>query len=272
MAIEFPGTTSSGPGFSLGDHAVIDNLTTFTFAAWCKPMNWGGSDRGTILGKQGLRYFGPLKGVSPSGDNDGRFYCVLARTVVAEAIAAEGSAHLNKWQFYVGTHAPDTGGPRIYRAEIGGVPTEVSYNTRSAGSGTFTAEGAVGWKVGNGSATDTFAFGGSLAEVSIFNRVLTLGEMKHLMYNPAASLDALFYMPMWPTTGLAGTLSGKTVAGTVVAWSPSNATIRGHPPLGRYRRNMGNPTAAIQLAGTPPPPPPPAQTPYTQLDLRTGWS
>lgn len=229
MARTFDG---SDDRINCGSGSTLDNLPTagdFTITAWVyRTADGSGAGTPRLVEKSdefsgtGWLFLLTKSSQSPasalryieiySGDNRNR---ISAASAVAD----------DTWTFVaatIGTGETATN-VHLYTATTG-VITEVSYDTTTNATGTYTSDAGDSLSIGN-DAGEVQGFEGRLAEVRIYTRILAIGEMesvrrgKHLgssvLHMPILGRSA---EPDYSGNGNNGTLTGTTVAD--------------HPPVG----------------------------------------
>lgn len=222
MALDFNGTTSL---VDVGSGASLDDIATFTYLAWIKPDGAGENSRGRILNK-GTGTIAPKQFAMHPTVTETFYLQVLRAPAIAAAIAATSTIVYGSWQFVVGTYE-STDGPRLYRAVAGGVPAEVSYNSRDPGSGAEVTETTDNMFIGNASTSDR-TFDGVMGEISVFNVVLTTQEMTSLMYGKRIGRmgNCVGYWRLDNAAAIPDLSGNGNNAGTITA-----VTIADHPPM-----------------------------------------
>lgn len=213
-------TISAGDRLVITDSAPIADLNAFTWAAWVFTESSGlGTTVGHLFSK-GPSVAAIYKRLRITGQT--RLIASVTRSPVSSsAQSTDGALSIGAWVHIAMTYS-DADGVRLYRNGL-----ECGYASRSAGSGSATPDHGASlflFNVPDGSMT----FDGRLAEVGLWNRVLTTGEI--------SLLATRGYSPVLLRAGLAGAwrLSG------IAAPEPdpvhnNNATVYGttsanHPP------------------------------------------
>lgn len=222
MALTFGAATSDR--VEISSSAEIDDLTTFTVLCWAFPTAannsrrlWQWEDSGDGVIKTFFRQVAP----------NTRWGAVVVRaTTNSDALTDDFT--LNAWQFFGLTYDESDGSQaiHIYRGTLTTTVAEVTYTSFIAGTGTTTADDGTKF-VGNVSGADV-AFDGRIATYLVFNRVLSLGEMRGQQFfvrNVAGCVN--FFHLGFNGTGTQPDWSGNGNSGTV-----TGATVGDHVPLG----------------------------------------
>jgi hypothetical protein len=115
----------------------------------------------------------------------------------------------------------------LYGGNLSNPFTEVTtYASQVAGSGSGTEDNSVAPQIGGMFDTGLRGFPGRIAWVLIFNRQLSLGELRQLQHRPRVVSGCVGFWHLWGT-GTQPDLSGHLNNGTV-----TGATASGHPPMG----------------------------------------
>lgn len=138
-------------------------------------------------------------------------------------------AYGTTWVYVCGSYTGSDGGPRTWLGSPGGTVTETSYVARVEGGGTHIDDndGAyIGCRAGGGEAMN-----GVLAEVRVWNVVLTAAEMTSAQYGyPVRPSNQLAYWPLQgrtspePDRGPSGynlTVTGTTTDTSLAPVSPA---------------------------------------------------
>ena len=168
---------------NVGAPSALTNLRSFTYTVWAKAageMRGVGPllERGAGSDTRKSLSFGPLGGSSPG--------------VVIALVRAGGSAitettpnayAANEWAHWTLTY--DDAGDRRIRLYRNGV--EANYRTQTAATGALADEAGTAWSLGATPGSAYYGFNGTLDEVRIYNRVLTLAEIQALAGTAAAA-------------------------------------------------------------------------------------
>jgi hypothetical protein len=181
QAVSFDG---SDDRIVVSPDASLDNLTSFTYAAWIYVadhtkttnaiMSKGDGDEGTQQ-----KRFGVHSGSAcDSGSTDG---CILAAIVTSgserRAVSVADTILSNRWYHVAATYTSGSA-PRIY---VNG--TEVSYAESENGTGTDVDESAGSLLFGTLNGDDQPSnhwFQGKMDDVRVYDRVLSLDELQRL--------------------------------------------------------------------------------------------
>lgn len=224
MALLFDGTTTK---VDCGSNAVLDNLNVGTFLAWVYPTNVSTSARVIVIKGLGASGRRALE-IRDLADGDLRVQVARATTTL-EARSQSGVVTANEWQF-LGTGFDANGvdaDQELYRGTLGSSVAEISsYAAQSVGSGATGDNSAKNQFVGNRE-TDNQGFVGRIAWVGMWNRKLTLEEIRAQQFRPHVTSGNVFFMHVgFNGTGTQPDWSGNLNNGTVTA-----ATVVDHVPL-----------------------------------------
>lgn len=209
MARVFNGTTSL---VTIAADTALDNLNTFTYTAWIYPTGNGEGNLARILQKN-TNTAGKRWQVNNSAAPLASLHLVIDRaTTDAIARSVADTIQFNVWQF-VAASWNGVNAAKLYVGTNGGQVGEVSYNTTpSAGSGATENDSANPFYVGatnNGGNT----FDGSISDVRIYDRVLSLDELNLVMQGKQVYKPLCWWlMDGWGITEL--DLSGNGHHGT----------------------------------------------------------
>ena len=202
-----------------GSATSIDQVTTATQLMWIYPTTLTSGRR--LWEKHGsLGHFFALQGTT--GDLT---FVWNGTSLTQYTTTSTPLATLNKWYFVASTYTSATGVAQIYTGTLTSAAVESAYQTTTAGSGPSDDSAGSLW-VGNADAADTQrVFQGSIGSFMMVNRVLTLGEIRSLQFNPRVVNGTLVFtmygfngtgkQPDWSGNGNAGTVTGATVSANV---------------------------------------------------------
>jgi hypothetical protein len=166
-AIDFDGIDDA---VNAGSPADLDDLQSFTYAAWINPDSDGDGANGVIVSKGGTGASASRRFLVNRGSSCPEGYClelhVNRAATDASVFSSPGLIETNVWQHVTATFSP-TDGPRIYKDGV-----EVDYTSgRSVGSGTLeddsTSDLVIGsWPGGFGS------FDGRQDDVRVYDSAL----------------------------------------------------------------------------------------------------
>ncbi len=204
---------------NFGSGTSIDNLATFTWAAWIMPDTEGEGTGGMIIAQSQSNITYKEVRTPTTGINRLEGFVGFSSGTNANSISTDSGVTLDVWQFVVMTY--DNSGDKTIRLYVNG--SEVSYGTQTAGSGTIRDVSAMNVVIGNDETDTANSFDGGIAYVQIFDRVLTVVEMKEIMYHPGSIINGLkLFSPVWGDStevdlsgnGNTGTPSGTTMVAT----------------------------------------------------------
>src|SRR3990167_7774805 len=182
MARDFDGVNDV---INCGSATVLDNLDPFTVTAWILPDTIGESSRGSVFVKATS---GANKELLMDGLHvtNGIEFTVARATTTANMCSVYNTITLDVWQFVACTYS-DADRGRVYQALAGSVPAEVSYNTRTVGSGAVGNDSANDFRIGTNIAANR-TFDGRIAEIQVWNVILGGNELSSVMYGKPVRL------------------------------------------------------------------------------------
>lgn len=219
MALNF-GTSDSG--VIHGSGSAIDNLTKQTFVAWIKPTTFGTNRY--IWSKFSDKPLFRINNIS------GNLRLIKSRDKGQLDYTTTTSLTTGVWQFvaYTIDQSLGSGLAHIYTGKLNLVPQEASYSTTTDGSGTFFSDGGNAAYAGNRSNLDR-SLRGEIGALALFDRVLSLGELKAWWMKPHVMPGCVFAANYFTTTTLTD-ISGNGFNGTLAGFNkPTHAD---HLPLG----------------------------------------
>jgi hypothetical protein len=231
-----------------GSDASLDNLDPFTCALWVYPT--------TVTGN---RVF--LSKSSAAGSPNGKFFGFEGATtrlqfiqdrVTTDSVYVTNLSALttNKWWFIaVSFNSAGAAGEivNIYQGDLSATLAEGTYSTATDGSGANRDDSAISLAVGNTTpASPASAFQGRIAWCGVWNRELSLAELRMQQFRPhKTSGCVLFTHYGFNGTGAQPDWSGNANAGTV-----TGATVAEHVPLGpAFGWDVDLPAYAVAAAG-----------------------
>lgn len=201
----------------------LGNLNAFTYACWAYPRNNLGINTvlPRILSKAssgGVEKKRLAVTVLVSGR---RISALVARaTTAASAVTPFFAVNVDAWNHLAMTYS-EADGIRLYQ---GG--TETAYQVRTVGAGATDADSG-GDFVMLSTVDGLNTFDGRLAEVGVWNRVLSAAELSLLAGGRAPRLIRSGLVGVWPLIGTSSPES-ELVAGASA--SVSNLSSAAHPP------------------------------------------
>lgn len=230
-----------------GSAASLDNINTFTYCAWMYPDTLGEGSAGRIIRK--------FNAAATAGKS-WRVIAGNAMSLTVDRATTDGTYNTaastvttGEWQFVATTYS-GTAGPKAYRAVAGGAIAEMSYATGHPviGSGAEVTEADGNWLIGN-QADGARTWDGKLAGIRVYNRILTLGEMKMVMQGRVLASGLIGWWELMGTGSPEPDWSGKKNNGTV-----TGAVAGRHSPISMpFGMDMGwmgaTPTISVALTG-----------------------
>lgn len=216
-----------------GTSASLTDLAAGSYLFWVNPTNVATTPQKRFLQKgllaTGYHYMAP--GDTASGDV---ILIVRRSTQDLLALSTGGAITTNAWQFVAGTF--DANGTNtdqhIYVGTLSALATEVGgYTMQRVGSGSLVSNAGHDQFIGNDENL-THAMIGAMAWVGIWNRVLSLGEIRAQQFRPHVTSGCVLFLPL---RGFATEvdLSGNGNHGTV-----TGTTISAHVPLPKPQRKL----------------------------------
>ena len=243
MALTFGGATSDR--VNCGSGASLDDLSPFTWMAWIYPTAFTSGRR---LAEKGSSTQKVMLLSGTSGD----WRLQVARTVASNYITNDTPLALNTWKFVAATF--DTGGGageiiNLYTGGLNTIATESSYTSPADGSGAVTADASGDFVIGNvGVATFNQAFEGRIAFFGVWNRALSLGEIRAQQFRPHVTSGCVLFQYL----GFAGTGTQPDYLGNANAGTVTGATVSDHVPIGPIWGRADGWAGAFTAAGAPP--------------------
>lgn len=243
MALLFGGAADAR--VTIAADTTLNSLDTFTYLAWIYPtastLVGGIITKGTGGGSN-RRSFELASGSGAAADS-------LLATVdlsVTDAVSNSAASQIaqNTWQCVAMSF--DVASPTIdlYHGTLTSPAAEVTYNTETTGSGTTSSNASDDQYIGVFGAGTSGSVAQRIGPVAIFNRVLTLAEIRRWQFNPFPFSGCVLMMHLgYDGTGTQRDLSGNGNTGTV-----TTATVAPHVPT-RYPA-VG---ALVSVVGTTPP-------------------
>lgn len=226
MALQFD--EGSTDNVSLGSDSSIDNLSAFTYIVWSKlrtAITGGGKSImgiGTFGGQHRKNILYNLNTAQSLA------FSIDRATTDASANTDTAQYTVGEWTYIAATF-DTTVGPSVYVGDLNTIVAEVSgYLAQETG------EGAIGDSSGS-----TFTIGATtgaslapqadIAVVMIFNKVLTLAELKMQQFRPHMTGDCVFFSHL----GFNGTGTQPDWSGTGNnSVSVTGVAVADHVPLG----------------------------------------
>lgn|SRR3990167_2556075 len=214
MALSFTGGTT--------DKVTVTNPQTlgagseFTFWMWIYKTD-DTAGRGSKKGGDLL-----INGFSSTDDC---FFNVNRATTNSDFISNADQFPSNVWSFMVCTYS-ESDGCRGFRGSLTSAVTELSYSSRTAGSGNTSADTGDLY-INNRGAAATSAMGGQIACAGWISRRLDIGEIQSLQFNPRKVVNTEFYGQF----GFNGTTDVSDWSGNNRAGAITGATVANHIPL-----------------------------------------
>jgi PKD repeat protein len=167
-ALEFDGINDY---VDIGSPEGLENLPSFTYAAWIFPKSWGHDNAGVILTKHAYIKHWRLV-------DSGSIHCYLdtKRGSPARSTAIDGTISLNTWQHVALTY-DDNGDRQVHLYKNG---KEVEYASQFAATGPLTSDARGNFLI-SGYDHATRWFDGRIDDVRLYNRALRVFELQRLV-------------------------------------------------------------------------------------------
>lgn len=216
VALNF--TSASSDRVTIASNSTIDNLNNFTYIAWVYPTTSGGATE-EIIAKQSTVSNGKRLRIQAGGSINLRASRATTAMNVSSGSTSTVNYVINEWNIIAGVRdGADTQNGRIY---IGTATTTIrevdAYITANNGSGAATSEAGTPLYISNNGAFAS-SFGGGIAFVGVWNRALTLAELKAQQFFPHRTAGNVVFMflgfngtgtqPDWSGNGNSGTVTG----------------------------------------------------------------
>ena len=210
-----------------GSASDLDDLTVVTIAAWIFPTATTQNRR--ISNKGGNTGFFNFS-ISSTGTAALSTF-IDYTTTDASAVSGDSVLSTNAWQFVAVTY-DGANAPKIYHGTLTTALAEVSYASQTAPSGSRVTDNTNDFVIANASqASFNRGFPGRIAWLGLWNRALSLGELREQQFHPHVTSGNLIFMHLgFNGTGTQADWSGLGHNGTVTL-----ATQSDHVPLGRLQ-------------------------------------
>jgi len=226
MARTFNGTSDQ---IAFGSEAAIDDLTAYTAVAMVR-ITANVTDERQIFTKMNSSYNGTMYlAASGGGGNNNRIFTLVSGSVAWFAESAADALVVNTWRVVISTWAGGSGtAPKLYACTLGGTIAELSYTGTPAGGNGRVSDAAATLRIGSRDPLDATFYAGGMAEVALWNRVLSADELAALGKGFAPAFFPYGRVAYCPVDGRHSTelnLASGT-AGTV-----SGTSFLDHPPI-----------------------------------------
>lgn len=231
MALTFGAATSDK--IDAGSASQLDDVRTGTAVAWVYPTTNSGGER--VWQKSNYGNSGPTMYLLSGGGFEAYIHRNTSDLYVSTgASASEFST--NEWVFmaWVFDENGANSDQKLFIGKLDSIVAEVgSYSSQGAGSGSFDSNASQPMYVGNGWGTDEDdkPFVGDYGFFGLWNRALTLGELRALQFQPRVTNGCLVFYDMgrsgtstqvdWSGNGNNGTITGTTMANHIPLFVPS---------------------------------------------------
>lgn len=241
MSLTFGG--ASDHNVNVGSGASLDSLANLTYLAWIHPTSVAAL--GALFSKGVTTGGGSRRNIFVTATTARLQAAVDCATTDATASSADNVVVANVWQIVGMTYEDAVKGIKLYRGDLTTLIAETSYQAGNpvAGSGAAGNNDTRDMFLGASSVPDG-SFAGLIGPIAVFNRVLTLAEMREWQVNPSGMISGC--VGLWwfgdNGTGTQEDRSGNSNHGTV-----TGATYSEDPPLRRAREVLSQ---AVQRAAT----------------------
>lgn len=220
MSLLFGGVNSDR--VNCGSAAALDNLTVGTYAMWCYPTSLVSGNPLMTKGTLGVTGFNfRLNGTV--GDIELR----IARTVTTAFVSKNLPLVVNTWCFVaVAWNTGVSPVAHLYGGNLTATVSECTYSSSIDGSGSWD-DSALDVLIGQNSSL-TSAFNGRIGWTGIWNRALSLGDLRRLqdrtqtistssdtasnLLNIHLGYNGTGTQPDWSGNGNNGTLTGTSIS------------------------------------------------------------
>lgn len=209
-----------------GSSASLGDINVFTYTAWIFPNTFGEGSFARIINKSASPSTGKFFNVhdNTSGTRNSLHLLIDTSGTDAEAHAADNSIVTGAWQF-VAASFDSSLVPRLYRGTPSADVAELSYASQVTGTGSVNTDATYNLLIGNRD-NGTRTFDGRIADVRIFNIVLSLSELlavqRGLIVRPEKMIG---WWPLFGEQSPEPDWSGNNNHGTV-----TGAIRADHPP------------------------------------------
>lgn len=228
MALLF--SDASTDRVDIGSNASLDNLATGTMIAWCFPVTPGGAD---VISGKAPAGFGAYREFAIASANLRLSFILNRATTDLNAFSGNNVITAGQWNYYgcVWDVGGANGDQKLFVGDLTTIVAEIgSYTIQTVGAGAQSDDSGSSQGIGNyvEEAGSNFSFEGDIAFFAIWNRVLTLGELRAQQFRPHVTNGCVgFYHLGFNGTGTQADWSGNGNSGSV-----TGATTSDHVPLG----------------------------------------
>lgn len=223
------------------NNSALANMTAVTYALWIYPT--------TLTNARSI--FGKLRRNLALNGTIGNVSFTVARTTQTQFITNDFPlVNVNTWYFIAVTYnsavSPTV---HIYSGKLDTTLVERTYGTATDGSGTATDDSTSALGVGNnqGSSPSGVAFQGRVAWFGVWNRALSIGELKDQQYNPHVTSGSLIFAHQYSALVIPNWCSG----GSALGGANSGATLSAHVPLRPYNQYTDWQLYTVPVTATP---------------------
>lgn len=202
-----------------GSAASLDNLTTGTRILWAYPTTVNG------------RLVEKASNSRLDANTGGSIEILIARATTPLNYISTGSTMVaNVWQCVAATWDLGSNVGHLYIGTLTSPMAEVTYAISQGGSGAITSDAASNLLIGN-RASGAFTHQGAIADVAVFNRALTIGELRDWQFNPRKMTGCVGFWRL----GSNGTTDVPDLSGNFNTGSITGTTVSAHVPVRSFR-------------------------------------
>lgn len=227
MARTFDGVDDQ---IAFGSEAEIDNISAYTACAFIR-ITGNVTDERQIFTKMNSSFNGAIYlAAAGGGGSNNKIFTLVSGSPQWYAESAVDALVVNTWRVIAATWSGTVGvAPKLYASTLGSSLAELSYTGTPAGGDFRINDSAATLRIATRDPLDATFFAGGLAEVALWNRVLTSGELAALGMGFAPAFFPYGRVAYCPVDGRHSTelnLASTGTAGTV-----TGTTFLDHPPV-----------------------------------------
>jgi hypothetical protein len=203
-----------------GSPANLDDQATLTVMGWFYPTTIDGATFRMVGGK-GVNNFYTLDNSAGNGGSGSMRCRIVHATTNLDYYTTTGIVTVNTWQFLaycVDTGASATNRVKLYRGTLSVLATNQAAVTTQEPVGGRTSDAGSDWHTGN--VLDAFPLVGRCANIMLFNRTLTEGEVQAQQFWPHVETGCQLWSeyygqstePDWSGQTNNGTVTGTSVS------------------------------------------------------------
>jgi hypothetical protein len=226
MALQFNNTNSDK--VNCGHATSLANFDLFTFCLW---MKWDGTDQFKyVVNKEGGN--GWESWFNDSGLGGGvvaNIYTAAGASTRAHVISNDNLFTANVWTFLaVSLDSSTVSNNKVYRGTLTSLLSDQTKDATRASTNPKGDDSASDFLIANYPFVATYSWAGQMAYATLYNRVLTLGELKQIQFGLLPLSGCVVNIQLgWNGLGIQPDWSGQKNNGTLVG-SP---TVAPHVPI-----------------------------------------